>query len=298
MSAPDSASASPSDSASHSGSADGSVTAPASVAGSSLVTCTVTDGIAHVRLARPEKLNALTLQTLAELVSTAHVLRRDKTLRAVVLSGEGESFCAGLDFGAVLKNPVGIIGAFTPRPWRGTNTFQEACWAWRRLPVPVIAAVHGHCYGGGLQIALAADFRVATPDSEWSVLEARWGLIPDMTGIRSLAELVGIDTAKLLTMTARKISGKEARDLGLVTELAADPEHAALDLARELSGRSPDTVAAAKRLFDRTWTSSPRRTFARERLEQLFLLGNANTKAAREAAFAKVAPQFGPRTRR
>jgi enoyl-CoA hydratase/carnithine racemase len=119
-----------------------------------------------------------------------------------------------------------------------------------------------------------------------------------MTGVRSLAELVGIDTAKRLTMTAQLLSGKEAHDLGLVTDLAADPEAAALDLARELATRSPDQLAAAKRLFDRTWTASPRRTFARERVEQLFLLFNANTKVAREAALGKVAPQFGPRTRR
>jgi enoyl-CoA hydratase/carnithine racemase len=263
-----------------------------------LVTCTVDDGIAGVRLARPEKLNALTLQTLRELVDVARELRSDRTLRAVVIAGEGDSFCSGLDFGSVLKSPAGIAAAFTPRPWRGTNTFQEACWAWRRLPVPVIAAVHGHCYGGGLQIALAADFRIASPDSEWSVLEGRWGIIPDMTGVRSLAEVVGIDTAKLLTMTARKVSGKEARDLGLVTDLAADPVAAAHELAGELAGRSPDALAAAKRLFNETWTASPRRTFARERIEQLLLLLNANTAAARRAALAKAAPQFGPRRRR
>ncbi len=265
---------------------------------SRLVTHTVTDEIAHVRLERPEKLNALTLQTLEELVATARTLRRDRDLRAVVISGAGPSFCAGLDFGSVLRRPAGIVEAFVPRPWRGTNTFQEACWAWRRLPVPVIAAVHGHCYGGGLQLALAADFRIATPDSEWSVLEGRWGIIPDMTGVRTLAELVGIDTAKRLTMTAQMLSGKEAHSLGLVTELAAEPEVAAVGLARELATRSPDQLAAAKRLFDQTWTASPRRTFARERLEQLQLLFNANTRAAREAALRKVAPRFGPRARR
>lgn len=258
----------------------------------------ISDGIAHVRLTRPDKLNALTLQTLEELVATANELRRDKTLRAVVISGEGDSFCAGLDFGSAMKSPAGIAKAFVPRPWRGTNTFQEACWAWRRLPVPVIAAVSGHCYGGGLQLALAADFRVATPSSEWSVLEARWGLIPDMTGIRSLAELIGIDTAKRLTMTAQMLSGKEAADLGLVTELAADPVTAAHDLAREIAQRSPDSVAATKRLFNSTWTSSPRTTFAKERSEQILLLAMANTKAAREAAFRKLAPDFGPRFRR
>lgn len=262
------------------------------------VTSTVSDGIAQVRLDRPEKLNALTLDTLHQLIATAHELRGDRSVRAVVISGEGDSFCAGLDFAAVLKNPPGIIRAFVPMPWRGTNAFQEACWAWRRLPVPVIAAVRGHCYGGGLQLALAADFRIASPDSEWSVLEGRWGLIPDMSGIQTLAELVGIDAAKLLTMTARLVSGKEAADLGLVTELAGDPESAALDLARQLAGRSPDQLAAAKRLFNGSWTSSPRRTFARERFEQLLLLVASNTTAAREAAFKRVAPVFGPRVRR
>ncbi len=261
------------------------------------VTCLIDDGIAQVRLSRPDKLNALTLDVLDQLVATAHDLRADRSLRAVVLAGDGDSFCAGLDFATVLKEPTRVVRAFAPRPWRGTNTFQEACWAWRRVPVPVIAAVHGHCLGGGLQIALAADFRFATPDSTWSVLEGRWGIIPDMSGIRSLAELTSIDTAKRLTMTAEMLSGKEAHDLGLVTELDADPVVAATAFAQQLAGRSPDALAAAKRLFNDTWTASPRRTFARERLEQAFLLAARNTKVAREAAFAKVAPAFGPRQR-
>ena len=261
------------------------------------VTCTIENGIAHVRLARPDKLNALTLQILDDLVSTAQMLRKDKSLRAVVLSGEGEAFCAGLDFAHVLKQPRKVLTSFIPRPLRGTNTFQEACWAWRRIPVPVIAAVHGHALGGGLQIALAADFRIATPDSTWSVLEGKWGIIPDMTGIASLSQLVGIDTAKRLAMTAETFSGKEARDLGLVTDLDSDPVRAAFELAEQLKLRSPDQLAAAKRLFDTTWSSSPRRTFARERIEQLFLLINRNTAIARDAAFKKVVPTFGDRRR-
>ncbi|MFN8190547.1 MAG: crotonase/enoyl-CoA hydratase family protein [Nocardioidaceae bacterium] len=262
-----------------------------------LVRCTVADGIAQVRLDRPDKLNALTLELLDDLASTAHDLRRDRTLRAVVIAGEGDAFCAGLDFKNVLGQPAQLVAGFVPRPWRGTNTFQEACWAWRRLPVPVIAAVHGHCLGGGLQIALAADFRYATPDSTWSVLEGKWGIIPDMTGIRSLAELTSIDTAKRLTMTAQMFSGKEAHDLGLVTELDADPVEAATTFAGRLAERSPDQLAAAKRLFNQTWTASPRRTFARERIEQAFLLAGRNTKIAQKAAFEKVKPVFGPRAR-
>lgn len=221
------------------------------------VTCDVVDGIAQVRLNRPDKLNALTLPFLEELVATAHELRRDKTLRAVIVAGEGDAFCAGLDFASVMKNPAGIAKAFAPRPWRSgmTNTFQEAPWAFRRIPVPVIAAVHGHCLGGGIQIALAADFRVATPDSRWSVLEGKWGLIPDMSGIRSLAEQIGMDQAKWLTMSAEVIDGSRAAEIGLVTRLSNDPLAEAQRMAEQLAGRSPDALgrrqAALQRHLDR-----------------------------------------------
>jgi enoyl-CoA hydratase/carnithine racemase len=263
----------------------------------SVVTCEITDGIAQVRLNRPDKLNSLTLDVLDELVAVAHRLRKDKTLRAVVLAGEGTAFCAGLDFATVLKQPSRVAKAFVPRPWRGTNTFQEAPWAWRRIPVPVIAAVHGHNLGGGVQIALAADFRFATPDSTWSVLEGKWGIIPDMSGIRSLSEVVGIDTAKRLTMTAEMISGTQAKELGLVTELSDDPIVAATAFAQQLATKSPDALAAAKRLFNDTWASSPRHTFKRERREQLPLLFGANTKIAQKAVFAKKDPVYKPRSR-
>ena len=174
------------------------------------VECAVADGIATVRLNRPDKLNALTLDTLEALVATGRGLAADRTLRAVILTGEGRSFCAGLDFGTVLRDRPGIVRAFAPRPRRGTNTFQEACWVWRRLPVPVLASVHGHCFGGGLQIALGADYRFTTPDAQWSVLEVKWGLIPDMSGIQSLSQQVGMDHAKRLTMTGEVVSGSRA----------------------------------------------------------------------------------------
>lgn len=266
---------------------------------SDLVTCDIEGGIAHVRLNRPDKLNALTLDTLDGLIETARALSTDRTLRGVLLSGQGDSFCAGLDFATVMKDPTRVALAFTPRPWRrgGTNTFQEACWAWRRVPVPVVAAVEGHCFGGGVQIALGADIRFTTADAQWSVLEARWGLIPDMSGIQSLSELVGIDHAKRLTMTGEVISGERAVSIGLATEVAAHPSSAGLALLEQIATRSPDSVAAAKRLFDRTWTRGPRHTFSRERVEQAWLLASANTKAARRAAFEKAAPVFEARTR-
>ncbi|MGO1166093.1 MAG: crotonase/enoyl-CoA hydratase family protein [Janibacter sp.] len=262
------------------------------------VTTTIEDGVAHLRLARPDKLNALTLEMLDDLVAAAHGLREDRRLRSVIVSGEGDAFCAGLDFGSAMKDQKGILTRFAPRPWRGTNTFQEAAWALRRLDVPVIAAVHGHCLGGGLQIALAADFRITHPDATWSVLEGRWGIIPDMSGVHALSQLVGIDVAKKLTMTAEKVSGSRAREIGLATEVADDPVAAASLLASELATRSPDALASTKRLFETTWHRGPRHTFLRERAEQLGLLFGPNAQRAREANAERRPAEYLPRGRK
>lgn len=262
------------------------------------VTCHIDGQIARVTLNRPDKLNALTLGMLSDLTEAAHKLRGHREVRAVVLTGAGESFCAGLDFASALASRTDLAKAFVPRPWRGTNTFQEACFSWRRLSVPVIAAVHGNCLGGGLQIALGADFRITTPAARWSVLEGKWGLIPDMAGIRLLADQVGMDQAKLLTMTARVVSGSEAVALGLATKVADNPVQGADELAEELVTRSPDALAAAKRLFERSWTASARATFRRERREQLHLLRAPNTARARRAAFQGERAEFRERARR
>lgn len=253
--------------------------------------------IGRVSLNRPDKLNALTLDMLAGLADAAHRLRANREVRVVILSGQGESFCAGLDFASTLADRPGLVKAFLPRPWRGTNTFQEACYGFRRLPVPVIAAVHGNCLGGGLQIALGADFRFTTPDARWSVLEGKWGLIPDMSGIRTLADQVGMAQAKRLTMTAEIIDGTEAERLGLAI-VTADPEGAADELAASLLTRSPDALAAAKRLFEGSWNARARATFGRERREQLRLLLTPNTAVARKAAFGRGHAEFETRARR
>ncbi|WP_109506705.1 crotonase/enoyl-CoA hydratase family protein [Nocardioides speluncae] len=261
------------------------------------VTCAVENGVAQVRLDRPDKLNALTLEVLRDLARTAHSLSKDRSLRAVVLAGEGDSFCAGLDFGSVLKQPAGILRTFTPVPGRGTNGFQEACWAWRRVPVPVIAVVHGHCFGGGLQLAMAADFRFTTPDAQWSVMESKWGLIPDMSGLQTLSEQVRLDVVKRLMMTGETVSGTEAEALGLATGVSDQPFKDADELVARLQERSPDALAAAKRLALDTWGASPRRTFRRERAEQVRLLRLPNTAVARAAAFGKSVADFRPRSR-
>ncbi|WP_067720780.1 crotonase/enoyl-CoA hydratase family protein [Nocardia yamanashiensis] len=227
---------------------------------------------AYVTLDRPDKHNGLTIEMLNELVKTAGIIERRKDVRAVILSGNGPSFSSGLDVAKAMGDPLAIIRNFVPLPWKGTNTFQEACWAWRRLPQPVIAVVHGRCYGGGLQLALAADFRFVTPDSEFSVMEAKHGLIPDMSGAATLSRLIGVDQALLLTMTADPVDAAYAERIGLVTEVSADPRAAAEKLADRIATRSPHAVASAKRLFDRTWTASVRRTLAVERATQLPLI--------------------------
>ncbi|MFE1596735.1 crotonase/enoyl-CoA hydratase family protein [Nocardia sp. NPDC058705] len=236
------------------------------------ITVRFDDNLAYVELNRPGKHNGLTLEMLEDLVIAAQKINDHKASRAVIISGNGPSFSSGLDIAAATRNPVAIVKEFLPRPLRGTNTFQEACWAWRRLDVPVIAAIHGRCFGGGLQIALAADFRIATPTAEFSVMEAAHGLVPDMTGPATLSQLIGIDQALLLTMTAEQIDTDYALRIGLITDVADDPVKAARALADRIATRDRNAVAAAKHLFNRSWQRDSRATFAAERWAQLPLL--------------------------
>lgn len=247
--------------------------------------------LAVVTLTRPDKHNALDLPMLDAIIGAAERLHDASGVRAVVLHGAGKSFCSGLDFPAVAA--AGGLEAFTgildePSP----NYFQRVCHGWIDLPVPVIAAIQGNCLGGGLQLALATDIRIASTDARFSVMEGRWGLIPDMTITRTLPRLVGIDVAKELTYTARTFSGEEAAGLGLVTRLAADPLTAAIDLAREIAGRSPDAIRRAKRLFDQGWHGSAAETMALEAKLQGELIGTPNQLAAMTAAFTKQEPEF------
>lgn len=259
------------------------------------ISCEIADHVAFVRLDRAEKFNALSMSMMRDLVATAGRLRRDRSVRAVVLSGAGPAFCAGIDTSVLAGGLPSVARSFVPQPFRGTNLFQEACWAWRRIPAPVLAVVHGHCYGAGLQLALGADLRLTTPDAKWSVMEAKWGLIPDMSGVHALTQLVGLDVAKELTMTARTFSGQEAHDLGLATRVASDPHLAAGELIDQILTRSPDSVAATKRIFESAWPGRARHSFSRERIEQARLLMARNTKIIRSAATSKTTPEFAPR---
>jgi enoyl-CoA hydratase/carnithine racemase len=172
------------------------------------------------------------------------------------------------------------------------NWFQRVAYDWVRLPVPVIAAIHGACFGGGLQIALAADIRIASPDARLSVMEIKWGLIPDMSITRTLPRLVGIDVAKELTYTGRVLSGTEADELGIVTHVNNEPFAAARALATEIAGKSPDAVQGAKRLFDEAWTGSPDETLALEASIQRGLIGSSNQLAAVTAGVTKQPAEF------
>ena len=251
----------------------------------------VRDSVAYVTLDRADKYNGLDLAMLRGLVEVAGRVARDREVRAVILAGNGPAFCAGLDFASVGKDPRGFALAALKRPG-GLNLFQRACWAWRELPVPVIAVLHGHCFGGGLQLALAADFRFATPGCELSVMEGKWGLIPDMTGSVTLRELVPMDVAKRLTMTAEVVDARRAFEYGLVTGVSDDPLKDAEALAGELLARSPDAVALTKKLFHRTWTQRPARAFWTETVLQARLLRGANHRIARAANLAKEAPAY------
>lgn len=253
----------------------------------------VRDGVAYVTLNRADKYNGLDLPMLHGLVDTAARIEQDPAIRAVILAGDGKAFCAGLDFAAMGKEGrLTLARAALKAPGQKTNLFQRACWAWRELPVPVIAVLQGHCFGGGFQLALAADFRFATPDCELSIMEAKWGLIPDMTGSVTLRELVPMDVAKRLAMTAEIFDGQQALAYGLVSGVSEDPLKEAEALAGQLRERSPDAVALTKRLLHRTWSQSPRWAFFTETVLQAHLMRGANHRIARSANLAKAVPAY------
>jgi len=265
---------------------------------SNRVILSVKDKIAYVSLNRPEKHNGLDMQMFQELIATAKTIRKDKSIRAVIIDGQGPSFCAGLDFEAVSKTPTMIPKFFIKLPWGKDNTFQRVAHIWRDLPVPVIAAVHGNCFGGGMQIILACDYRIATPDANLSILEMKWGLIPDMSAMATLSRLTRVDIAQELTMTGRFFSGLEGAEYGLISKVSDDPMADAQALAQDIVQKSPDAIAATKYLFKKTWKKDTRGALLWERITQLRLLGRKNQRIAMKNGLSKgKAPQpFQDRT--
>jgi enoyl-CoA hydratase/carnithine racemase len=263
------------------------------------VRVTISDGIADVRLVRADKMNALDAAMFEALVAASDRLGREKGVRAVVLSGEGRAFCAGLDMGrfAAMKQGGGngIAGGekrdLTERTHGLANFPQQAVWGWRQLPVPVIAAIQGVAFGGGFQLALGADIRFMAPDARMSIMEIKWGLIPDMAGTPILASLVRDDILRELTYTGRIFSAQEALGYGLAPRIVDDPRGAALELALDIAGKSPDAIRAAKRMLNNL-SVDPGPALLAESVEQQKLMGAPNQLEAVRANMEKRAPRF------
>lgn len=268
---------------------------------SELVTIDVQDGVADVRLDRADKYNALSPAMFGAIIEAGETLAADPSVRAVVLSGNGRGFCAGLDFGSFQGMSDRAAGD-GPKPEtaalmaRGSdfpeNHAQRPAMVWKRMPVPVIAAIHGVAYGGGLQVALGADMRYATADAKLSVMEIKWGLIPDMGLSQFLRDLMPMDVVKELTFTGRIVSGEEAKALGLVTRVCADPLAAALETAREIAGKSPDAIRYAKKLYEDSWHADAATGLGLEASLQSALIGSPNQLEAIRANFENRTAQF------
>jgi len=274
------------------------------------VRITVTDGVADVRLTRPDKLNALDAAMFTAIAEAVATIRSSPEVRVVVLSGEGRGFCAGLDmsaFAAIAGTGSGAdfasggdasgpsvgFGDLGDRlPGRITNLAQEVCFGWTDLAVPVIAALHGAVLGGGLQIALGADIRFVSPDAKLSVMEIRWGILPDMTGPQTLPRLVGLDVAKELAFTGRTVSGEEAVALGLATHLSDQPYEDAHTLAAEIAAKNPAAVQGAKALLNAAGTRPLAESFLDESRRMKELLGSPNQVEAVMAQLEGRPPVF------
>lgn len=249
--------------------------------------------VADVTLNRADKLNALDLKMFAALAEAADSIASDKSVRAVVLHGAGGNFCAGIDlsvlgegdfdFGKALDTPV------EPSP---ANFFQRAAYAWRELPVPVICALEGVVFGGGLQVALGADIRYASPDAKFSIMESKWGLIPDMAISTTLRGLVAADHIKELAWTARVLDSAEAKSLGLVTAVVDDPLGASRKLATECAARSPNAIRGVKALINKAWQMPEADSLALEAQLQRGIIGGDNQLAAVSANLHKRKPDF------
>lgn len=256
------------------------------------VSVTYQDHIAQVTLTRGDKMNALDDAMVQAIIAAGEEVAASDA-RVVVLSGEGKSFCAGLDVASFAK-----MGGIDPTEWLmtrthgDTNTMQEIAMVWRRVPVPVIAALQGAVYGGGLQLALGADIRIASPDAKLSVMEIKWGLVPDLGGMVLLPHLVRSDVLRQMTYTGQPIHANQAEQWGLVTSLSDDPMAEALALAKEIAGKSPSAIRAAKRLIDIAENASRAEVLLAESQEQVGLIGKPDQMEVIGAQMQGRAPVF------
>ena len=267
------------------------------------VKLSIDGGVAEVCLSRPDKMNALDGAMYEALIEAGDRLKDDRSVRAVVLCGEGEAFCAGLD-GHTLQMLMGpnpgeggplhspFAAAHEQRPYGIANRVQYAVWVWHVLPVPVIAAVHGAAIGSGFELALGADIRIVAPDARMAIVELDWGMVPDMCGAHLMTRLARDETMRELLFTGRSFSGEEAVAMGLASRTADDPRRAALTLAAEIAAKSPDAVRSAKRLLNLARDADAEHLLMRETAEQVALFGQPNQVEAYKARMAGRAPRF------
>lgn len=260
----------------------------------SRVTTTITDHVAHVELSRGDKMNAVDPDMLASLITAGEALRGNLDVRAVVLSGQGDAFCAGLDvasFAALASgDPMDIM---MPRTHGPSNDYQHVSMIWQQLEMPVIAALHGVCFGAGLQIASGADIRIAAPDTRMSILEMKWGLVPDMGGMVLWPALMRADVLRRLTYTGEEFSGAEAQTYGLVTEITDMPLERARELAKLIASKSPSATRAGKALVTYALQNAPDAALLEESRAQARLIGKPDQMEAVMANIQKRAPKFG-----
>lgn len=246
----------------------------------SLVQLQIEQQIAHVRLNRPDKHNALNMSMFQAIDNTIRQLKRRRDVRVVIVSGAGESFCSGLDVKSVLSNkkdPLKLLWKWWPGQ---ANLAQRVSVGWRQLKVPVIMVLHGKCWGGGMQIALGADYRIVSEDCSLAIMEARWGLIPDMGGTLGLQQCMSMDQAMKLAMTAEPVSAQQAKAIGLVTQVTDEPLQIAQELAEQLKQRSPDSNYQIKKLYQSVWTPKSAKVLAGETISQWKILLGKNQKIA------------------
>jgi len=260
----------------------------------SRVSVEIKDHIAHVTLTRGDKMNAVDMEMAEAIVSAGEQLKEDANIRAVILSGEGRAFCAGLDvanFAAfAAQDPYDLV---MPRTHGEANLFQEFSLVWCKIPVPVIAALHGNVFGAGFQLALGADMRFCHPDTQLAVMEMKWGLVPDMGGMILLPHLVRSDVMRRLIYTNEVISAEQALDIGVITELADNPFEAGLCMAQKIAGKSPSAIRAAKRLIGFAESGAEAAdVLLEESREQTALIGNADQREQIAANLQKRAPNF------
>lgn len=256
----------------------------------------ITDGIADVRLNRPDKMNALDPAMFKAIADVAANLKQNNSVRAVILSGTGRAFCAGLDVERITALTKGEsllpFADLTQRTHGVANYVQHVVWVWRELAVPVIAAVHGVAYGGGLQLALGADLRYVAPGTRLGLIESNWGLVPDMAGTQLMRLLVREDFVRELTYTGRIFSAEDALAYGFATRLTPDPLAEALATARDIAGRNPHAIRAAKRLLNQAGASGALSALTAETDEQRALIGSPNQIEAVRANLEKRLPKF------